>query len=143
MARLWLPADLNDERLGGNNITGIAAVLSETSGKRLELLREVVPSLKRLAIFGNSGNPLVATERNATVAAAKVLGLDTIISGVQTEEDIAPSIESLKAMRRGGSPPTSPSCRSCCVSRGPLSTHLRYDLNSGHFAALRSLTSWA
>lgn len=80
----------------GGNITGIAAVLSETSGKRLELLREVVPSLKRLAIFGNSGNPLVATERNATVAAAHVLGFDTIISGVQTEEDIAPTIESLK-----------------------------------------------
>ena len=80
----------------GGNITGVAAVLSETSGKRLELLREVVPNLKRIAIFGNSGNPLVATERIATVAAAKVLGFDTIISGVQTEEDIAPSIESLK-----------------------------------------------
>ena len=38
----------------------------------------------------------MATERIATVAAAKVLGFDTIISGVQTEEDIAPSIESLK-----------------------------------------------
>jgi putative ABC transport system substrate-binding protein len=80
----------------GGNVTGVAAVLSETSGKRLELLREVVPNLKRIAIFGNSGNPLVATERNATVAAAKVLGFDTTISGVQTEEDIAPTIESLK-----------------------------------------------
>ena len=47
------------------------------------------------------------------------------------------------ATRRGASPPTSPSCRSCCRSHGPLSTHFRYDLNFGHFAALRSLTSWA
>ena len=45
--------------------------------------------------------------------------------------------------RLGASPPTSPSCRSCCASHRPLSTHFRYDLNSGHFAALRSLTSWA
>jgi hypothetical protein len=36
-----------------------------------------------------------------------------------------------------------PSCRSCCASHRPLSTHFRYDLNSGHFAALRSVTSWA
>jgi putative tryptophan/tyrosine transport system substrate-binding protein len=80
----------------GGNVTGVAAVLSETSGKRLELLREVVPSLKRVAIFGNSRNPLVATERNATVAAAHVLGFDTILSGAQREEDIGPAIEPLK-----------------------------------------------
>ena len=80
----------------GGNITGMSLALSETAGKRLELLREVVPSLKRVAIFGNSGNPMVATERNAAIAAAHALGFDTIISGVQTVEDIAPTIESLK-----------------------------------------------
>jgi putative tryptophan/tyrosine transport system substrate-binding protein len=80
----------------GGNITGMSLALSETAGKRLELLREVVPGLKRVAIFGNSGNSTVATERNAAIAAAHALGFDTIISGVQTEEDIAPTIESLK-----------------------------------------------
>jgi putative ABC transport system substrate-binding protein len=80
----------------GGNITGMSIVLSETAGKRLELLREVVPGLKRVAIFGNSGNPTVATERNAAIAAAHALGLDAIISGVETVEDIAPTIESLK-----------------------------------------------
>ena len=80
----------------GGNITGMSLVLSETAGKRLELLREVVPGLKRVAIFGNSGNPLVAPERNAAIAGAHALGFDTIISGAQTEEDIAPTIESLK-----------------------------------------------
>ena len=48
-----------------------------------------------------------------------------------------------RVTRPGASPPISPSCRSCCASHRPLSTHFRYDLNSGHFAALRSLTSWA
>jgi putative ABC transport system substrate-binding protein len=80
----------------GGNITGMSLALSETAGKRLELLREVVPGLKRVAIFGNSGNPMVATERNAAIAAAHALGFDTIISGVQTIEDIAPTIEALK-----------------------------------------------
>ena len=80
----------------GGNITGMSLALSETAGKRLELLREIVPSLKRIAIFGNSGNPTVALERNAAIAAAHVLGLDTVISGVQTVEDIAPTIESLR-----------------------------------------------
>ena len=80
----------------GGNITGMSLALSETAGKRLELLREVVPGLKRVAIFGNSGNPLVAPERNAAIAAAHALGFDTIISGAQTAEDIAPTIESLK-----------------------------------------------
>jgi putative tryptophan/tyrosine transport system substrate-binding protein len=82
-------------RLGGN-VTGTSLALSETAGKRLELLREVVPSLKRVAIFGNSGNPMVASERNAAIAAAHAVGFDTIISGVQTAEDIAPTIEALK-----------------------------------------------
>ena len=80
----------------GGNITGMSLALSETAGKRLELLREIVPGLKRVAIFGNSGNPTVAMERNATIAAAHALDLDTIISGIQTVEDIAPTIESLK-----------------------------------------------
>jgi hypothetical protein len=52
--------------------------------------------LKRVAIFGNSGNPMVASERNAAIAGAHALGLDTNISGVQTVEDIAPTIEPLK-----------------------------------------------
>ena len=80
----------------GGNVTGVSLALSETAGKRLELLREVVPGLKRVAIFGNSGNPSVAPERNAAIAGAHALGFDPIISGVQTVEDIAPTIEALK-----------------------------------------------
>jgi putative ABC transport system substrate-binding protein len=82
----------------GGNITGMSLALSETGGKRLELLREVVPGLKRVAIFGNSGNPLVAPERNAAIAAAHALGFDTIISGVQKAEDIGPTIHAHPTM---------------------------------------------
>ena len=82
----------------GGNLTGLSLALPETAGKRFELLREVVPGLTRVAIFGNSGNPLVASEQNAAIAAAHALGLNTIISGVRTVEDIAPTIESLKGV---------------------------------------------
>ncbi len=82
----------------GGNVTGMALALSETAGKRLELLREVVQDLKRVAIFSiaESVNPLVATERNAAIAAAHALGLETITSEVRTVEDIEPTIGSLK-----------------------------------------------
>ena len=70
----------------GGNITGTSVAQSETAGKRLELLREVVPGFKRVAILGNSDNPLVASERNAAIAAAHALGLDTIISGVKQQK---------------------------------------------------------
>jgi len=41
----------------GGNVTGLANQISDTSGKRLEFLREVVPALRRLAIMANVGNP--------------------------------------------------------------------------------------
>jgi putative tryptophan/tyrosine transport system substrate-binding protein len=80
----------------GGNVTGISLALTETAGKRLELLRDAVPGLKRVAVFGNLANPLVASERNAVMAAAHSVGLDTITSGFRMSEDIAPAIASLK-----------------------------------------------
>jgi putative ABC transport system substrate-binding protein len=41
----------------GGNITGLSTLAPELSGKRLELLKEIVPSLSRVAVFGNSPNP--------------------------------------------------------------------------------------
>ena len=46
----------------GGNVTGQSTQTPELAGKRLELLREVVPSLRRLAIMGNAGNPVSVLE---------------------------------------------------------------------------------
>ena len=46
----------------GGNVTGLSALTADLAGKRLELLREVVPGLGRLAIMGNVGNPLTVLE---------------------------------------------------------------------------------
>src|ERR1043166_4707804 len=76
----------------GGNVTGMSLYLTETAGKRLELLREVVPGLRRLAILSNAASTL---EPNAVQAAAHTLGLDTVRSEIQRAEDIAPAVESL------------------------------------------------
>ena len=80
----------------GGNVTGLSRQLTDSAGKRLELLREVVPSLHRLAILFNAANPLVALELDAVQAAAHSVGLDIIRSEIRRAEDIQPAIESLK-----------------------------------------------
>jgi putative ABC transport system substrate-binding protein len=80
----------------GGNVTGLSIELPDTVGKRLELLRDVVPALRRLAILFNASDPQVNLELDAVLAAAHTLSLDTVRSEVRLSEDIAPAIEPLK-----------------------------------------------
>lgn len=80
----------------GGNVTGLSLGLTETAGKRLELLRELVPSMRRVAIFGNLGNPTVALEHDAVQAAARTLGLDAIRTEIKAAGDIGPAFDGLK-----------------------------------------------
>jgi putative ABC transport system substrate-binding protein len=79
----------------GGNVTGLSLTLPETVGKRLELLREVVPWLRRVAIIGNVTNPGTVLEWNAVQTAAHTLGLDTVTSEIRGADDIAPAIGKL------------------------------------------------
>jgi hypothetical protein len=69
----------------GGNVTGLSSEIADAVGKRLELLREVVPSLRRVAILANVGNPLSVMELGDTQAAARTLNLefDTLKFGEQ------------------------------------------------------------
>jgi putative tryptophan/tyrosine transport system substrate-binding protein len=80
----------------GGNVTGLSLQLTETVGKRLELLREIVPTLHRLAIAFNAADPQVNLERDGVFAAAQSLGLKTIRVELRPSEDFAPIIEALK-----------------------------------------------
>jgi putative tryptophan/tyrosine transport system substrate-binding protein len=80
----------------GGNATGLSVQATELAGKRLGLLREVVPNLRRLAIIGNVGYPAVVLEIKQALAAATALGLDTATPEIRRAEDIAPAVESLK-----------------------------------------------
>jgi putative tryptophan/tyrosine transport system substrate-binding protein len=80
----------------GGNVTGLATLAADLAGKRLELLREVVPGLGRLAILGNVGNPLSVLELGAVQAAARTLGLEVHALEIRRSQDIAPAFEALK-----------------------------------------------
>jgi putative ABC transport system substrate-binding protein len=80
----------------GGNVTGLSAQSTDLAGKRLELLREVVPSLRRLAIMGNVGNREAVLEMGNVEAAARTLGFEVAPLEIRRAEDIAPAFEALK-----------------------------------------------
>src|SRR5215831_12854174 len=79
----------------GGNATGLSMLASETAGKRLELLREVVPGVRRLAVMVNLGFPEGVQEGNEAQAAARALGLEVVRLEIRRASDIASSFESL------------------------------------------------
>jgi putative tryptophan/tyrosine transport system substrate-binding protein len=80
----------------GGNITGLSNQLPDLVGKRLDLLREVVPGLGRLALLANVGNPVIMLEIGHVQAAARTLGLEVIPLEIRRGEDIVPAFEALK-----------------------------------------------
>jgi ABC-type uncharacterized transport system substrate-binding protein len=80
----------------GGNATGLSNQSADTGGKKLELLREVVPAIRRLAIMANVGNPVSVLEMGEAQAAARTLGLEVTTSEIRRAEDIAPAFEALK-----------------------------------------------
>jgi putative tryptophan/tyrosine transport system substrate-binding protein len=76
----------------GGNITGLAALAPEMSGKQLEILKEIVPRLSRVAIIGNSTNPGDAQALRETVLAAGVFEIYLRYLDVQDSKDIEPVI---------------------------------------------------
>ena len=80
----------------GGNVTGLSIQQTDLAGKRLELLREVVPGLRRLAIMANVGYPACVLEMGEVQAAARTLGLEVATLEIRRAEDIAPAFEALK-----------------------------------------------
>jgi ABC-type uncharacterized transport system substrate-binding protein len=78
------------------NVTGLSSQLRDTVTKRLELLRDVVPNLRRLAIMANVDNASIVLEMRELQATVPALGLDVITLEIHRGEDIAPSLDSLQ-----------------------------------------------
>ena len=85
----------------GGNVTGFSVQLTDTAGKRIELLREIVPNLRRLALLGNSSNPVVALEFAAAQSAARTLDVDTLRPEFGRAEDILSAFEALNGRADG------------------------------------------
>jgi putative ABC transport system substrate-binding protein len=86
------------ESLGrpGGNATGLSNQSSDLGSKKLELLREVLPRMRRLAVMANIGNPGSMLEMAEVQAAGRTLGLDAVSLEIRRAEDIAPAFEALK-----------------------------------------------
>jgi putative tryptophan/tyrosine transport system substrate-binding protein len=80
----------------GGNITGLSFQAPDLAGKRIELMREVVPGLRRLAILANVNNPITLLEAREVQAAARTLDVEVDTLEIRRAEDIGPAIESLK-----------------------------------------------
>src|SRR5262249_17842903 len=80
----------------GGNVTGLSTQATDLAGRRLELLREVIPDLRRLAIVGNVGNPSIVLEMGELMTAARALGFETQAMEIRETEDIVPAFEALK-----------------------------------------------
>jgi putative ABC transport system substrate-binding protein len=81
----------------GGNITGLSLQQTEVAGKRLELLREMVTGIQRLAVLTRVGNPSVALEVEELQKLTKLLGLDVVQLKISTATDIATAFSSLKS----------------------------------------------
>jgi putative ABC transport system substrate-binding protein len=80
----------------GGNVTGLSLQQADIAGKRLELLRDVVPGLRQVAMLANVGNPANVLEIGEVQAAARTLGLDVATLEIRQAEDIAPAFAALK-----------------------------------------------
>jgi len=80
----------------GGNVTGLSTQQTDTASKRIELFREVVPGLHRLAILANVGSSNAAVDMDEVRVVADTLGLGVVRSEIRRAEDTVPAFEALR-----------------------------------------------
>lgn len=79
----------------GGNITGVTTNSLPLAAKRVEVLKETVPSLKQLAIFWNANNPQMPSQVKATERAAQALGVATQSVGLHNPDETDAALEAI------------------------------------------------
>jgi putative ABC transport system substrate-binding protein len=85
----------------GGNITGLTSISPELEGKRIELLREVIPKLSRIAVLWNPKNAYHAIENKEVEAAAAALRMKVLYLGVEAQEQIGNAFAQILKERPG------------------------------------------
>jgi putative ABC transport system substrate-binding protein len=80
----------------GGNVTGLTIQPTDLTGKRLDLLREIVPGFRRLSIMGNVANTGFGKEQAELQTAASNSGIETTVLEIRRAEDIAPAFDAIK-----------------------------------------------
>jgi putative ABC transport system substrate-binding protein len=86
----------------GGHVTGVITFSTELTGKRIELLKELVPSLSRIALLHNMSNPAVPPEWEETKAAARHLGLSAELLDVRSQGDLDHAFDAAVQQRVDG-----------------------------------------
>jgi len=81
----------------GGNVTGLSLMAPELAGKRLELLKEILPGFSRVAILWNAANPYSALVFKGTVSGARALGLELQSLEVRAPADLDGALDAAKA----------------------------------------------
>jgi putative tryptophan/tyrosine transport system substrate-binding protein len=85
----------------GGNVTGVTFLLNALVAKRLELLREVAPSIGTIGILVNPTNPFAQSDVRDVQDAARMLGLRTHVGNIRSENEIEVAFEELRRERVG------------------------------------------
>jgi len=85
----------------GGNVTGLSAIVVEVTGKRLQLLREVVPGVSRIAVLLDMGNPNNALQWKETESAAPSLGVQPQLLDVRKPGDFGGAFDAAIRQRAG------------------------------------------
>ncbi len=99
MAAVYYPVELGIVSSLGHpqgNITGTAVTAGDMAGKRLELLRELVPTIRRAAVLSHVGHTSNAVQMAAIEAAARSLGVQLAVAPVRAESEFEPALASLR-----------------------------------------------
>jgi putative tryptophan/tyrosine transport system substrate-binding protein len=80
----------------GGNVTGLSEQATDAAGKRLELLRDVVPKLGRLGILFDAGYAATVQEKGEVQAVARTLGFEVVPQEIRRAEDIAAAFGAFK-----------------------------------------------
>jgi putative ABC transport system substrate-binding protein len=83
----------------GGNLTGVSMLSLELVGKRMELLRELMPKLKRVAVIANPGHPGEQAELHTSQEAAKVLGLSIDYFPITNAKEVESSLDGIRKRR--------------------------------------------
>jgi putative ABC transport system substrate-binding protein len=85
----------------GGNATGLSTQLADSASKRIGLLREILPGMRRLAILTYAHDPAATREASEAESAARGLGLEVVAPVIKSADDIEPAFDAVKNQADG------------------------------------------
>ena len=81
----------------GGNVTGLSSQSVDLAGKRIEILRELLPDLRQLAVIADAGYSASVLEKDEVQSSARKLGVEVDVLAIRRAQDIAPAFEAIKS----------------------------------------------